>query len=59
MHFLVQNGSFSAFWNYKNKERLLRGSDVKCHIPSTCLDAPESSFLLEFIAETGLPSDYG
>ena len=37
--FLVQNGSFSAFWHYKNKERLSRGLDVKWHIPSTCLDA--------------------
>ena len=37
--FLVQNGSFSAFWHYKSKERLLMGSDVKWHIPSTCLDA--------------------
>ena len=33
--FLVQNGSFSAFWHYKNKERLAKGLDVKCHIPST------------------------
>ena len=37
--FWVQNGSFSAFWRYKNKERLSRGLDVKWHIPSTCLDA--------------------
>ena len=37
--FLAQNGSFSAFWHYKNKERLSRGLDVKWHIPSTCLDA--------------------
>ena len=27
--FLVQNGSFSAFWRYKNKERLSKGLDVK------------------------------
>ena len=38
--FLVQNESFSAFWHYKNKEKLLRGLDIKWHIPSTCLDAP-------------------
>ena len=37
--FLVQNGSFSAFWHYKNKERLSRGLDVKWHIPSTSLEA--------------------
>ena len=37
--FFARNGSFSAFWNYKNKERLPRGLDVKWHIPSTCLDA--------------------
>ena len=37
--FLVQNGSFSAFRHYKNKERLSRGLDVKWHIPSSCLDA--------------------
>ena len=37
--FLVQDGSFSAFWHYKNKERLSRVLDVKWHIPSTCLDA--------------------
>ena len=37
--FLVQNRSFSAFWHYKNKERLSRALDVKWHIPSTCLDA--------------------
>ena len=37
--FLVQNWSFSAFWHYKNKEKLSRGLDVKWHIPSTCLDA--------------------
>ena len=48
--FLVQNGSFSAFGHYKNKERLSRGLDVKWHIPSTCLDASESGFLLEFTA---------
>ena len=49
--FLVQNGLFSAFWHFKNKERLLKGLDVKCHIPSTCLDASKKSgFLLTFIA---------
>ena len=37
--FLAQNGSFSALWRYKNKERLSRDLDVKWHIPSTCLDA--------------------
>ena len=42
--FLVQNGSFSVFWHYKNKERLSRGLDVKWHIPSTCLDAPRKWF---------------
>ena len=36
--FLVQNGPFSAFRHYKNKERLSRGLDVKWHIPSICLD---------------------
>ena len=47
--FLVQNGSFSVFWHYKNKERLLMSSDVKWHIPFTCLDACKRGFLLEFI----------
>ena len=42
--FLVQNGSFSAFWHYKNKERLSRGLDVNWHIPSTCLDASRKWF---------------
>ena len=42
--FLVQNGSFSAFWHYKKKERLLMGSDVKWHIPSTCLDSRKKRF---------------
>ena len=42
--FLVQNGSFSTLWHYKNKERFLKGSDVKCHIPSTCLDASKEGF---------------
>ena len=37
--FLVQNGSFSRFLYYKNKERISRGLDVKWHIPSICLDA--------------------
>ena len=37
--FLVQNRSFSAFWHYKNTERLSKGLDVTWHIPSTCLDA--------------------
>ena len=42
--FLVQNGSFSAFWHYKNKERLSRGLDVKwLMMPS------KSGFPLEFI----------
>ena len=50
VHFLVQNVSCSAFWHYKNKERFLRGLDVKWHIPSTCLDASKSDFLLGFTA---------
>ena len=37
--FLAQNGSFSAFWHYKNKERLSRGLNVKWHSPTSCLDA--------------------
>ena len=37
--FLVQNGSFSAFWHCKNKERLSMGSDVKWHVPSACFGA--------------------
>ena len=48
--FLVQNGSFSAFWHYKIKDRHSRGLDVKWHIPSTCLDASKSGLLLELIA---------
>ena len=49
--FLVQNGSFSAFWHYKNKERLSRRLEVKWHVQdSTCLDGPETGFLLEFVA---------
>ena len=39
---LVQNGSFWAFWHHKIR-RLLRGSDVKWHFPSTCLDASKKS----------------
>ena len=42
--FLVKNRSFSAFWHYKNKERLSKGLDVKWHIPSTCLDASRMWF---------------
>ena len=42
--FLVQNGSFSALWHYKNKERFSRGLDVKWHMPCTCLDAPRQWF---------------
>ena len=42
--FLLQNGSFSAFWHYENKERLSRGLDEKWHIPSTCLDASRKWF---------------
>ena len=42
--FLVQNGSFSAFWHYKNKERLSRGLGVKWHILSTCLDVAKKCF---------------
>ena len=40
MHLFGQNGSFSAFWRYEHKERLSgRGSDVKWHMHSACLDA--------------------
>ena len=57
--FLVQNGSFSAFWHYKNKVRLLRGSDVKCHIPSTCLDASKKWFSIGMYSiKQGFPSGY-
>ena len=45
--FLVKNQSFSAFWQYKNKERLSKGLvrlDVKWHIPSPCLDASRMIF---------------
>ena len=41
VHFFGPKWVFSAFWHYKNKERLSRGLDVKWHIPSTCLDALE------------------
>ena len=41
---LVQNGSFSAFWHYKNKEGRSRGLDVNWYIPSTCLDASRKWF---------------
>ena len=44
MHFLVQNGSFSASWRYKSKERRSRGLDVNWHIPSSCLDASRMWF---------------
>ena len=44
--FLVQNGSFSAFWHYKNKERVLMSSDAKWHIPFTCLVACKRGFPL-------------
>ena len=57
--FSVQNGSFSAFWHYKDKERLSRGWDVKWHIPLLVSIPPESVFLLEFVAQAGLPSGYG
>ena len=58
--FLVQNRSFSAFWHYKNKERLSRGLGVKWHIfLLLVLMPPESAFLLGFIAKTGFPSGYG
>ena len=50
MHFFGQNGSFSAFWHYKNKDRLSRSLEVKWHIPSNCLDDSKSGFLLEFKA---------
>ena len=42
--FLAQNGSYSAFWHYKNKETFSRGLNVKWHIPSTCLDASRKWF---------------
>ena len=42
--FGVQNGSFSAFWHYKNKERLSRGLDVKWHIPLLVSMPPKSVF---------------
>ena len=42
--FWVQNGWCSAFWHYKNKERLSRSLEVKWHIPSTCLDASKKWF---------------
>ena len=48
--FLVYNRSFSAFCHYKNKERLLKGLDVKWHIPSTCLDASRMWFSSGFKA---------
>ena len=50
--FGVQNGSFSAFWHYENKERLLKNGTFLLLV----LLAPESGFLLEFVAQTGLPS---
>ena len=42
--FLVQNGSFSAFLHYKNRDRVSRGLDVKWRIPSACLDASKKRF---------------
>ena len=39
VHFGVKNGSFSAFWHYKNKERFFEGFEIKLHIPSPCLYA--------------------
>ena len=42
--FLDQNGSFSAFWHYKNKERLSRGLAIKWQVPSTCLDGSRKWF---------------
>ena len=57
--FLVQNGSFSAFWHYKNKERLSRGLDVKWHIPSSCLDVSRKCFSTGIYSKTGFPSGYG
>ena len=44
VHFLASNRLFSAFWHYKNKERLSKGLDVKWRIPSTCLDASRMWF---------------
>ena len=41
--FLVQAGSFLAFWHHK-KWRVSRGLDVKWHIPSTCHDASRKWF---------------
>ena len=57
--FLVQNGSFSAFWHYKNKERLSRGLDVNGTFLLLVLMPSKSGFLLEFIVLTGLPSGHG
>ena len=44
--FWVKNGSFSAFWHYKNNERFLKALEVKLHIPSPCLDVSKNSLLL-------------
>ena len=39
VHFLGPKWVFSAFWHYKNKERVSRGLDAKWHIPSACLES--------------------
>ena len=48
--FLLQNGSFSAFSHYKNKESFSRGFVIELQIPLLVLTPPKSCFLLEFIA---------
>ena len=50
---LIQNGSFLAFWHYKNKERVLRDFDVNCIFLVLVLTPPESGFPLEFTAAKG------
>ena len=55
----VQNGSFSAFWHYKNKERLSKSLEVKWHIPSTCLEASRKWFATGIYIINRLPSFYG
>ena len=57
--FLVQNGSFSAFWHCKNKERLLTGSDVNGTSLLLVLMLAKRGFLLECIAWSGLTSGFG
>ena len=54
----VRNGSFSAFWHYKNHERLLKALEVKSHIPSPCLDASKTVFYWNLLHKKGIPSGY-